>query len=803
MFQSYVYLEIRILLSAVPGVFVCQSESSSKKDILSAKAEFLKRNNSRAPLGKISIQPSALHKVATLVNALGGKMMETSTLEHLTGNIQEPPDDKNFTGFSVKVATGGSMEIMFHQKAKKIQIEEFRIEEDSGHLTRTGGKKAHMDWTYAGCPSVRLRTSAAFELGEEAELFLDELYTLIAYLKLTTGDLGESSVRCNAYVSLSEYPNKPDYFVKLRNLNSFNFVRKAINSELTRQEKILSSGGKAVSESRLWVEEQNTTESFQARKEDLSRFEKIVPEQVVAFAPIAKDSDAAVELPSVRRDRLRKQFGLSSLRALFICAEKDRADFFEQTVSFGSEPLLTSHWMASELMKLLNRKNESIKICKLTPKKFSSILRMLSAGTIHSGIAKSLMQTICATGEDPEELVKKSGKKLISSEKELLPFVKTALEKNEESVRLLRNGDMAPLEYLTGCVMQSTDGCAVPQNVKSIIKKQLQISVVYVLTMGGSITAQKESDGTIRAGNAETIKTLLEKSGEGFPVQVVPVCNMLSEETEPADWAELISSVAERIESGTANGIVITHGTDTLSYTAALMYFLFSAAEVPVVLTASSSIPTDSDEAQKNLALAVQTARNKKKGVYVVYGGKILSPLNLKFISNKTDGFTNWNLSKPVFSSEDFLSKQFLSVAEPDSKSIAELLKEAASHMTVVRLYPGQLGSRLSHLLDDENYIKTIIVELYSTGTCNMRNSDFSLKTLLLNGRKKGCKFYCTSQQESVVDFSKYSTSARAWREGAVPMGILTTESVVALYFASYLIADNEDELSELMENEV
>ena len=95
------------------------------------------------------------------------------------------------------------------------------------------------------------------------------------------------------------------------------------------------------------------------------------------------------------------------------------------------------------------------------------------------------------------------------------------------------------------------------------------------------------------------------------------------------------------------------------------------------------------------------------------------------------------------------------------------------------------------------------LVELYSTGTCNMRNSDFSLKTLLLNGRKKGCKFYCTSQQESVVDFSKYSTSARAWREGAVPMGILTTESVVALYFASYLIADNEDELSELMENEV
>ena len=802
MYQAYVYLETRVLLSAVPGVFISNSADSGEKDILSAKADFLKRTNNRFAVKDVSIQPAVLHKVASLVKALGGTMLEKSALEHLTGNIQEPPDDKEFTGFSVKVAVGGSLDIFFHQKAKKINIEEIRIEEDCGHLTRVGGK-AHMDWTYAGCPSIRLRTSTSFELGEEAELYLHELYTLMAYLKLITGELGESCVRSNAYASLAEYPAKPDYYVKLRNLNSFNFVRKAINSELTREELILSTGGKVASESRLWVEEQNTTESFQSRREDLVRFEPVVPKVEMTVAPLAGDSSVEVELPSARRTRIRNSFGLSRLRAEFICAEKDRADYFEKAVASGAEPLLASHWMASELMRLLNRNNKSIKQTKLTPEKFASIMKLLASGTIHSGIAKNLMQTICATGEDPEELVKKSGKTLLVSENDLLPYVKQTLDENKESVRLLQNGDMAPLEYLTGCVMKATDGCAVPQNVKSLIKKELKISVVYVLTMGGTITARKLEDGTVAAGDAETIKTLLGKTGEEYPVQVVPVRTMLSEEAEPADWAHLIAAVQERIESGTANGIVVTYGTDTLPYTAALLFWLFSAADVPVVITASVALPQESDEPKKNLELAVQTARSKKNGVYVVYGGKVLSALNLKFMNKHADGFVNWNMAKPLYTMDGFVSQQFLSVSSPDSEAMTDLLNEAASRFALVRLYPGQPASRLEHLLDAETGVDTMVVELYASGTGNMRNSDYSLKPLLLNGHKHGCRFYCTSQQECRVDFSEYSTSARVWREGAVPMGALTTESVVALYFASYLLADDDKELAEFMEGGV
>lgn len=114
MFQSFIYLEVRVLLSSVPGVFISTTEDSAKKDILSVKADFLRKNNSAPKINSVKIEPSTLHRVRTLVEALGGTMTGSSTLERLLGNIQEPPDDRNFTGFSVRAAQGGGLDIMFH-----------------------------------------------------------------------------------------------------------------------------------------------------------------------------------------------------------------------------------------------------------------------------------------------------------------------------------------------------------------------------------------------------------------------------------------------------------------------------------------------------------------------------------------------------------------------------------------------------------------------------------------------------------------------------------------------------------------
>ena len=96
--------------------------------------------------------------------------------------------------------------------------------------------------------------------------------------------------------------------------------------------------------------------------------------------------------------------------------------------------------------------------------------------------------------------------------------------------------------------------------------------------------------------------------------------------------------------------------------------------------------------------------------------------------------------------------------------------------------------------------VHSIFLEMYGIGAGNITDSDFSLKPMLLEGNRRGMRFYCTSQQKINLDFSQYVTAHGIWRGGAVPMGYLTTESVIALYFACSICADSQQELDELME---
>ncbi|MBQ2529285.1 MAG: asparaginase [Treponema sp.] len=254
------------------------------------------------------------------------------------------------------------------------------------------------------------------------------------------------------------------------------------------------------------------------------------------------------------------------------------------------------------------------------------------------------------------------------------------------------------------------------------------------------------------------------------------------------------------MESGVANGIVVTHGTDTISYTASLLFWLFSSADVPVVLSASGDLPEESDEARNNLKFAIQTAREMKNGVYMAYKCKLYSPLNLKFISASGNEFANWNMDKKIFTSQNIVSSTFMSVSAPDGEVVAKLMNEAASKLSVIKTYPGMKNSRILSLINSDEEIKSFIMELYSSGTGDMKDSDYSLKDILISGKKRGLHFYCTSQQECKVDFSKYSTASEVWRDGAVPMDILTTESAVALYFAASIIGDDDREINQLIE---
>lgn len=776
MYQSFVYVETRIQLAAVESVFI--TDDSTKK---------------------ISIEPSVLQSVYTLAKALGCRISIISDIEKINTPLPEIQNGKKINGYSIKIAEKGAMNLMFHSHRKTIKIEEVRIEEDLGRLTHANGK-TRMDYSFAGNPSIRIKTAPSFELGEEVHIFLEELRRLTQYLNLENTKQKDSYIRCNAYVALSKYPQLPDYYVKLRNLNSFNFARKAVNHELTRQENMISAGEKIRSESRLWNEAKSCTEFYKERNSSKNRFEHLNPPQTINLESAEEklSAEIKIELPEARRQRFKQQYGVSRLRSEFLCDTKEKADFFEAVAALGANPVNTAHWMASELARLLNKENITLSKSKITPAHFAWIIKKLDADEIHSFTAKKLLRSTFENGHSPDKLMRTLNITELANEKDLLPYVQKTLNENPEQCKILQNGQMQPLEFLTGLVMKETEGRAVPQVVKSLIKKELNISVIYMITTGGAISAVRNKDGAVSAGDSSILRNIAEQIAPDTPLQVTSAGQYLSEELEPSDWAALITEINSKINAGTASGIVVTHGTYTLSYTAALLYWLFSDSEVPIVITASSTLPLETTEAEINLRLALETATKEKSGVFVVYGGKILSPLNLHF--ERPGIFSNWNQTSQKFRESGPVATQFNGITDLDRDVVSRLLAEASRKMFMCRLYPGFRSDLYNNMLKYSS-VHSIFIEMYGIGSGNMNDSDYSLKPMLLTGNRRGMKFYCTSQQKINLDFSQYITAHGVWREGAVPMGYLTTESAVALYFACSLCADNDAELDEMMEN--
>ena len=353
MYKSFVYIETRILLPAVDSVFVSDKNSS-----------------------KFSVNPEVLSKFFVLAKALGCTFPAEARIETPTEPIKKPECSRPWTGYSLKAAEGGSITLQFHSQQKTIHIEELRIEEDAGRLTHEKGSTV-MDYSHAGCPSIKIKTAPSFELGEEVQIFLEELRRLTQYLDLANDTVSDSLIRCNAFVSLAKYPENPNYYVKLRNLNSFNFARKAINAELTRHENMISAGESVPSQSRYWNETKYCSEFYQDRPVLNQKFTPIEPEQIIHPRALAQEANQpeTMELPEARRQRFKKQYGVSRLRSEFLCDYKDRADFFEAVAALGANPLNAAHWIASELTRLLNKNNISVSKSKIKPEHFAFIIK--------------------------------------------------------------------------------------------------------------------------------------------------------------------------------------------------------------------------------------------------------------------------------------------------------------------------------------------------------------------------------------------------------------------------------------------
>ncbi|MGA2975307.1 MAG: Asp-tRNA(Asn)/Glu-tRNA(Gln) amidotransferase subunit GatB [Spirochaetia bacterium] len=748
-----------------------------------------------------TLNAEAMRMGYVVARALNCTLAPSCLFERKNYFYPDLPKNYQISQFRSPLGTDGWVEIELRKRRKRVRIREVHLEEDAGKMIHAGDITL-LDFNRTGTPLLEIVTQPDMEVGEEAEVFLQQLRRMVRYLGVCDGNMEEGSLRCDANVSVNLEGRGLGSKVEVKNLNSFKFVRKAITFEIERQTEILERGGSVTQETRLWNENRDVTEGMRT-KESSSDYRYFPEPDLPPFAPdtafLQRVEQSLVELPEARKARLIATFGLSEDQADFLCEEKATADFFEAAVGRGADPRSAALWLASDVKKHLNRAGVTLDQSPLTPRRFAELLALLAQKRIHGRIAKSVVEMIFAEDKDPLAIIQEKGWEQITDPAILGGIIEKVMAANAPAVAGIRAGDSRPTTFLVGEIMRETSGRADPALVQTLVKQKLAVSVIQVLSLGGAIVARETEQGDVVPGDPAELMRLLEAEGSlsrTIAFEEGELGRILSEEITPEDWARLAAGLDERLRRGRAAGIVVTHGTDTLPYTASLVFWLFPRPPVPIVLAASlQPAGKPGSDAIPALRMALKTAAEAEPGVYVVFGGRLLSPVNLKFERMAADGFRNWNMARPCHTGSPLFNEM---PDAGDREKLRTRIEAAINSTLILRVYPGMRGDHLIELMD--RGVKNFVLELYDTGTANLRDSPYSLRRAFLAAREKGVHFFCTSQQEGIVDFSRYVTSHELWREGAIPMGPLTTESAWTKLVVCSAFSQSEEEMLGRME---
>jgi aspartyl-tRNA(Asn)/glutamyl-tRNA(Gln) amidotransferase subunit B len=387
------------------------------------------------------------------------------------------PKAYQISQYDQPIGKNGWIEIEVNGKKKRIGITRLHLEEDAGKLTHSGEGYSLVDFNRQGTPLIEIVSEPDIRTPEEAYAYLEKLKSIIQYTGVSDCKMEEGSLRCDANISLR--PIGQETFgtkTELKNLNSFNFVRKGLEYEQKRQEQILLSGGVIRQETRRFDEA--TGKTILMRVKEGSEDYRYFPEPDLVALYIDDEWKERVraeipELPDQRQKRYIEELGLPAYDAKILTLTKEMSDFFEATVEKGADPKQASNWLMGEVSAYLNAEQKELHEIALTPENLAGLIKLIEKGTISSKIAKKVFKELVEKGGDPETIVKEKGLVQISDEGALRKIVLEVLDANPQSIEDFKNGKDRALGFLVGQVMKATKGQANPPMVNKLLIEEM------------------------------------------------------------------------------------------------------------------------------------------------------------------------------------------------------------------------------------------------------------------------------------------------------------------------------------------
>jgi aspartyl-tRNA(Asn)/glutamyl-tRNA(Gln) amidotransferase subunit B len=471
-YQSFVGLEIHIQLITKTKVF-CSCDNNFGDEPNTNVCPVCMGYPGALP----SLNEEAVYKALKVCKALNCHINEKAIFDRKNYFYPDMPKNYQITQFEFPFGVDGYFNLELDDgEIKKIRIHDVHLEEDAGKMIHDS-YQSRLDYNRAGTPLLEIVTEPDLVAGRDAELFVQQFRQMVRYLDVTDGNMEEGSLRCDANTSINLPGMGLGTKTEVKNLNSSRFVNKALTYEIKRHAKVIDKGGVIIQETRLWDESSSTSKSMRTKEDshDYRYFpEPDLPPYRVTDELMKKVEESLVELPNVRKRRYMDDLKLSADQAAFITGERKTADWFDDLLSLGTDPLQAASWLSGDIQRILNKESALIEESPFTAQRIYSLLDLINSNKISNNIGKEVLQVLFEEDKDPSVIVKEKGLEQVSDTGAVEKAVEEILAAHPAVVDAVRAGEEKQVGFLMGQLMKATGGKVNPQMAKEIILSKIK-----------------------------------------------------------------------------------------------------------------------------------------------------------------------------------------------------------------------------------------------------------------------------------------------------------------------------------------
>ena len=411
--------------------------------------------------------------------ALNFTINKYSVFERKNYFYPDLPQGYQISQFEFPILTEGFINIDNGQDQKKIRIERAHLEQDAGKsIHDIDPKYSFIDLNRVGTPLLEIVSYPDLTSADEVVSYMSSLRQILMYIDVCDGNMQEGSLRADVNLSIRKPGGDLGTRCEIKNLNSFKFIRQAIEFEFQRQIGVLESGGQIEQNTMLF--DTNTGETRAMRSKEFSHDYRYFPDPDLLPVNITQEQIDNIqptlgELPNQKLDRYISEFKIEKDISKIIISEKENTEVFEQMVNDTEvPPKLIASWLVGDIFAFIKENNLDVSSLMKKTKVIVELLKLVSDDVISNKVGKEILPKVLKGEGSPSEIVKKMGLEQLSDSSELEKIINDSLQDEEDNIAKFQGGSDRVLGYFVGKCLKATKGKGNPKLINKLLLEKLQ-----------------------------------------------------------------------------------------------------------------------------------------------------------------------------------------------------------------------------------------------------------------------------------------------------------------------------------------